>query len=139
MNNPPFKIRFLSSFFLVVFSHCFYAQEVVWLDENHNQTSASEGMYYRLITDQNKGGNYLIEDYYKSGDLYRTGKAASLTVQKEMFRGFVIYYYKDQSTFKEEKYKNGVLDVLLQELDNSCLKAKRIVNLKISIEQKSDP
>lgn len=110
MNNPTFKIRFLSSFFFIVFSQWFYAQEVVWMDEKHNQTSASEGVYYRLITKQNKSGNYLVEDYYKSGELYRTGKASSLTVQKEMFRGSVTYYNKDQSTFKEEKYKNGVLD-----------------------------
>ena len=110
MNSLSFKIRFLSFFFLGVFCHCSFAQEVVWLDENHNQTSEAEAVYYRPLSEQNKGGNYLIEDYYKSGDLYRTGKAASMTVRKEMFRGFVTYFYKDQSTFKEEKYKNGVLD-----------------------------
>jgi len=110
MNILTSKTKLFITLFFVAFFHLSFAQEVVWLDENHNQTTESNGTYYRPITEKIRGGYFNVKDYYKNGGLYRTGKAEFMTVQKEIFKGFVTYFNEDESVLKEEKYKNGLLD-----------------------------
>lgn len=86
-----------------------FAQGTVWLDENHKASTKEDGAFYRPIPAKKRSGYYII-DYYKNGSKYREGKAEFMTVQKEKFRGFVTYYYKDGTVSKKEKYKNGYLD-----------------------------
>tara|TARA_R110001632_G_scaffold6324_2_gene25735 strand:- start:2823 stop:3344 length:522 start_codon:yes stop_codon:yes gene_type:complete len=86
-----------------------FTQGTIWLDENHSQTTEKEAAFYRPIPEKKRNGYYII-DYYKNGAKYREGKAESITVQKEIFKGFVTYFYKDGAISKKEKYKNGVLD-----------------------------
>jgi len=109
MNKLLSKISFLSTLLVVAFFLLSFTQGTIWLDENHNKTSEENGAFYRPIP-QKKRNSYLIIDYYKNGAKYREGKAESMTVQKENFKGFVTYFFKDGIVSKKEKYKNGSLD-----------------------------
>ena len=57
-----------------------------------------------------KKTSYFLTDYYKNGKKYREGKAESLQIEKEFFRGTVIYFYPQGAILKKEKYKAGVLN-----------------------------
>lgn len=103
------KFSFFSILALTSFLFLSFTQGVVWLDENHNQVTQENGVFYRPIPEK-KRSIYLIIDYYKNGAKYREGKAASFAVKKEDFKGYVTYFYSDGSDYKKEKYKNGVLD-----------------------------
>tara|TARA_B100000787_G_scaffold170052_1_gene163693 strand:- start:46791 stop:47312 length:522 start_codon:yes stop_codon:yes gene_type:complete len=103
------KISFFSVSVLLLFFIFSYTQGVVWLDVNHDQVTEEKGIFYRPIPEK-KRGTYLIIDYYKSGKKYREGKALSLSVKGESFKGFVTYFYIDGSISKKEKYKEGVLN-----------------------------
>ncbi len=103
------KISLFSTLFLLMFFGNSLAQNVVWLDDNHQQTTEENGIFYRPLPEKKRSG-YFIIDYYKNGSKYREGKALSLTVQNEVFKGFVTYFYNDGSVSKKEKYKDGFLD-----------------------------
>jgi|TARA_B110000196_G_scaffold306499_1_gene305174 antitoxin component YwqK of YwqJK toxin-antitoxin module len=103
------KFSFFSILALTSFLFLSFTQGVVWLDENHNQVTQENGVFYRPIPEK-KRSIYLIVDYYKNGNKYREGKAASFAVKNEGFKGYVTYFYSDGSDYKKEKYKNGVLD-----------------------------
>jgi len=103
------KFSILSTLVLISFLFLSFSQGVVWLDENHNQVTQENGKFYRPIPEKKRNG-YLIVDFYKNGTKYREGKAESLIANKEVFKGFVTYFYPDGSISKKEKYKNGFLD-----------------------------
>jgi len=103
------KISVFTLFALISFLFLSFTQVVVWLDENHDEVNEANGIFYRPIPNK-KRSTYLIVDYYKGGAKYREGKATSLIIKKENFKGLVIYFYKDGSVLKTEKYKNGDLD-----------------------------
>ena len=75
------KFSFFSILTLVSFLFISFTQGVVWLDENHNQVTQENGIFYRPIPEK-KRSIYLIVDYYKNGAKYREGKAASFAVKK---------------------------------------------------------
>ena len=86
-----------------------FTQSYVWLDENHNQVTQENGKFYRPFPEK-KRNVYLIVDFYKNGTKYREGKAESHVANKEVFKGFVTYFYPEGSILKKEKYKDGLLD-----------------------------
>ena len=103
------KFSFLISVAFISLLSASFTQSYVWLDENHNQVTQENGKFYRPIPEK-KRSVYLIVDFYKNGTKYREGKAESLIANKEVFKGFVTYFYPDGSISKKEKYKNGFLD-----------------------------
>lgn len=109
MKTLLYKRSFLSILLLLAFFICSSTQGIVWLDKNHTETTKENGVFYRPIPEKKRSG-YLIVDYYLNGNKYREGKAASMAVTKEFFKGIVTYYYKDGSMSKKEKYKDGFLD-----------------------------
>ena len=103
------RISVFTRLTLVSFLFLSFTQVIVWLDKNHDQVSEENGIFYRPIPNK-KRSVCLIVDYYKSGAKYREGKASSLVIKKENFKGLVNYFYEDGSVLKTEKYKNGILD-----------------------------
>ena len=103
------RISVFTLFILLSFLFLSFTQVVVWFDENHDEVNEANGIFYRPIPNK-KRSTYLIVDYYKGGAKYREGKATSLIIKKENFKGLVTYFYKDGSVLKTEKYKNGALD-----------------------------
>jgi len=99
---------FISVAFIFLLSVSF-TQSYVWLDENHNQVTQENGKFYRPFPEK-KRNVYLIFDFYKNGTKYREGKAESHVANKEVFKGFVTYFYPEGSILKKEKYKDGLLD-----------------------------
>ena len=79
------KFSFFSILALTSFLFLSFTQGVVWLDENHNQVTQENGVFYRPIPEK-KRSIYLIVDYYRNGAKYREGKAASFAVKKEGFK-----------------------------------------------------
>ena len=99
----------LSTLVLISFLFLSFSQGVVWLDENHNQVTQDNGKFYRPFPEK-KRNVYLIVDFYKNGTKYREGKAEFHVANKEVFKGFVTYFYPEGSILKKEKYKDGLLD-----------------------------
>ena len=101
-----------TSFFLTLFFSLTYfssfAQGTVWLDINHNTTTADKGVYYRPVPKKERKGYYIV-DYYKGGGIYREGEAESTTVNKEGFKGILLYYYEDGVPSKGVEYKRGLM------------------------------
>ncbi len=94
---------FISVAFIFLLSASF-TQSYLWLDENHNQVTQENGKFYRPFPEK-KRNVYLIVDFYKNGTKYREGKAESHVANKEVFKGFVTYFYPEGSISKKEKYK----------------------------------
>ena len=103
------KFSILSTLVLISFLFLSFSQGVVWLDENHNQVTQDNGKFYRPFPEK-KRNVYLIVDFYKNGTKYREGKAEFHVANKEVFKGFVTYFYPEGSILKKEKYKDGLLD-----------------------------
>ena len=103
------KFSVLSTLVLISFLFLSFSQGVVWLDENHNQVTQDNGKFYRPFPEK-KRNVYLIVDFYKNGTKYREGKAEFHVANKEVFKGFVTYFYPEGSILKKEKYKDGLLD-----------------------------
>ena len=103
------KFSVLSTLVLISFLFLSFSQGVVWLDENHNQVTQENGKFYRPFPEK-KRNVYLIVDFYKNGTKYREGKAEFHVANKEVFKGFVTYFYPEGSILKKEKYKDGLLD-----------------------------
>ena len=103
------KFSVLSTLVLISFLFLSFSQGVVWLDENHNQVTQDNGKFYRPFPEK-KRNVYLIVDFYKNGTKYREGKAEFHFANKEVFKGFVTYFYPEGSILKKEKYKDGLLD-----------------------------
>ena len=103
------KFSVLSTLVLISFLFLSFCQGVVWLDENHNQVTQDNGKFYRPFPEK-KRNVYLIVDFYKNGTKYREGKAEFHVANKEVFKGFVTYFYPEGSILKKEKYKDGLLD-----------------------------
>ena len=103
------KFSVLSTLVLISFLFLSFSQGVVWLDENHNQVTQENGKFYRPFPEK-KRNVYLIVDFYKNRTKYREGKAESHVANKEVFKGFVTYFYPEGSILKKEKYKDGLLD-----------------------------
>ena len=103
------KFSILSTLVLISFLFLSFSQGVVWLDENHNQVTQENGKFYRPFPEK-KRNVYLIVDFYKNGTKYREGKAEFHVANKEVFKGFVTYFYPEGSILKKEKYKDGLLD-----------------------------
>ncbi|QMU63040.1 MAG: hypothetical protein GKR88_01310 [Flavobacteriaceae bacterium] len=91
-----------------------FCQETIWFDANYTITTIEKATYYRP-TPKEKRNNVLIIDYYKNGKKYREGKAKSVVLNNELFRGVVTYYYPNETIFKKITYKKGVIDGVYQE------------------------
>lgn len=91
-----------------------HAQKKVWMDKNHNETTATNGVYYRTAPQKRRSGYYII-DYYRDGNKYREGRAEFTTVGREKFTGLLTYYYNNGTVAKKERYKKGVLNGLYKE------------------------
>lgn len=91
-----------------------HAQKKVWLDKNHQETTKTNGVYYRSAPQKRRSG-YFIVDYYKNGNKYREGKAEFTTVGREKFSGLLTYYFSNGTVAKKERYRKGVLNGLYKE------------------------
>lgn len=107
--NKNERIFILSNFLIICFVAFSFTQAKVWLDEDLNETTEKNGVYYRPNPEKKRSG-YFIIDYYKNGNKFRDGKAKSTKVKNENFYGFVNYYYQNGKLSKIEKYKDGKLD-----------------------------
>lgn len=113
-NKQKTFLLLITFLFIGISQYSTTAQSRVWLDEKHNKTTKEKGIYYRPSPKKKRSG-YLVVDYYKNGDKYREGKAESISVNREKFKGIVTYYYKQGTVSKKEKYKKGQLNGLYQE------------------------
>ena len=95
-------------------THVVNAQKKVWLDKDHKETTEKNGVFYRPAPEKKRSG-YLITDYYKNGNIYRTGKAEFTTVGREKFSGLLTYYFDNGTTSRKERYKKGLLNGLYKE------------------------
>ncbi|UTW61040.1 hypothetical protein KFE98_13555 [bacterium SCSIO 12741] len=68
------------------------AQRKIWFDRNWDRLPTSkDAMYYRLW--EGEEGNYLIKDYYRSGELQMEGR--SKTIEPTHLFGEVVFYFKN--------------------------------------------
>lgn len=108
--NRHFFLLFLLSFLAFNLT----AQTKIWLDQDHQESSEEQAIYYRFPSEK-KGNSYYIIDYYKDGAKYREGRAEAMAVGREKFSGLLTYYFQNGTIAKKERYKKGVLNGLYKE------------------------
>jgi len=100
------KFSFFSILALVLFLFLSFTQSVVWLDENHNQVTQENGVFYRPIPEK-KRTTYLIVDYYKNGAKYREGKATSLLLKKRFLKAMSLIFIPMVLSIRRKNIKTG--------------------------------
>lgn len=116
-NTVIMKNAVLSVLLLLFFVSISNAQEVklntpdvltadtIWLNQKQKVCDKDTATFIRMAT-TNQSLDFIIKDYYLTGELYMTGKLSSL--EPEVREGDFIWYYKDGKKKRLISYENSV-------------------------------
>lgn len=116
-NTVIMKNAVLSVLLLLFFVSISNAQEVklntpdvltadtIWLNQRQKVCDKDTATFIRMVT-TNQSLDFIIKDYYLTGELYMTGKLSSQ--EPEVREGDFIWYYKDGKKKRLISYENSV-------------------------------
>ncbi len=81
--------------------------EKIYYDKNWLPCPANEAVYYRTIS-KKSNGNWLVNDYYKSGKLQMTGEA--LMIAPIVKQGKYSYYFENGNLSSEANYNKDIYE-----------------------------
>ena len=101
----------LFSIFFLSFSTFLFAQSqtdrTIYLDSSYNRTTSQEYVYAQITRDYySLKDDYTIEEFYKSGQLKKTG--VSRGKDKYNYNGYVVSYYENGTMEEKVFYKDGI-------------------------------
>lgn len=84
---------------------------IIYLDSSYNKVSENDYVYTQIIRDHNLvQDSYIIEEYYKSGQLKMKGVSTENVFYK--YFGYLTHYYENGTLQDKLYYKNGKPDGL---------------------------
>lgn len=96
-------------FALNVQAHAFGQQsDTVWYNKKWEKTDRANKHYYRVIQqDSVNGGEFLVQDFYPTGQLQMRGNYVSLNPEKR--NGDFMWWFQDGNIQREAIYKNDTI------------------------------
>lgn len=116
-NTVIMKNAVLSVLFVLLFVSVSKAEEVkintpdvlvadtLWLNQRQKVCDKDTATFIRMVT-TNQSLDFIIKDYYLTGELYMTGKLSSL--EPEVREGDFVWYYKNGKKKRLITYENSV-------------------------------